>query len=359
MALKTVSRNLLTYSALATFRNCPRKYKNRYIDHLRPVEKQPALFFGQVIHQALTLYYRSQGNLKPAYEYIQQCFADDKPARLLALVMLTAYADQYSQDDLDVPALDVEFHGEIRNPKTNGRSQTFVMAGKANGIVRIRGELYLLEHRTASSAEELDHDRLWADTQAALYCHYLRQNGYPIVGVVYNTLLKSRLQQKPGETETEFAQRCEELAAKNKSGKTTARRQMPETDEEFVARLKEWYLTHEAFDRVVFRFTEDRLSLLQEEVWEVTQQYLGSRRRRQWLPNTSQCFHYNRPCEYLKYCQSGFNPELCEILFEHVPPHEELPILGVKLREEERERYEKIRREKERRAAVNRLPIVQ
>ena len=351
-------KNVLTYSALATFRNCPRKYKNRFEDHVKSVEKEHALYFGQVIHQALTLFYRNNRNLKPVYEYIEQAFSDSKSDRFLAMVMLTAYAERYTQEDWEVIGLDVEFTGEIRNPKTNGRSQTFIMAGKANGIVRLNDELYLLEHRTASSQEEIDTDKLWADTQSALYCHYLRQNGYPIVGVIYNVLLKSRIQQKQGETEQEFAVRYEELAAKNKSGKTTAKRQLPETDEEFFERLREWYEKDEAFQRVVFRLPEERMSLLQEEIWEVTQQYLGSRRRQQWLLNTSNCFHFSRPCEYLKYCQSGFNLDLCNMLYEIALPHEELPMLGLNLTPDQRERYEQVRREKERQAAKRDLALV-
>ena len=33
----------LTYSAMNTFHNCPRKYKHRYIDHLKPKEKPESL----------------------------------------------------------------------------------------------------------------------------------------------------------------------------------------------------------------------------------------------------------------------------------------------------------------------------
>ena len=42
-------KTLLTYSALNTFRNCPRKYKNRYLDNLRPRERAEALSFGSVM----------------------------------------------------------------------------------------------------------------------------------------------------------------------------------------------------------------------------------------------------------------------------------------------------------------------
>lgn len=85
--------------------------------------------------------------------------------------------------------------------------------------------------RSANDSNYLD--KLWTDTQIALYCYYLRELGYPIVGVIYNVLLKSRLKQSKGETQEEYEARHAELAAKNKSGKSTAKRQLPETNEEF------------------------------------------------------------------------------------------------------------------------------
>ena len=57
---EATDKTLLTYSALNTFRNCPRKYKNRYVDYLRPRERAEALSFGSVIHTAIELWYRSQ-----------------------------------------------------------------------------------------------------------------------------------------------------------------------------------------------------------------------------------------------------------------------------------------------------------
>ncbi len=125
-----------------------------------------------------------------------------------------------------------------------------------------------------------------------MYCYYLRELGYPIVGVIYN-VLQSPLKQGKGETQEEYEVRHAELAAKNKSGKSTAKRQMPETDDEFQARLTEWYSRPEAFHREFIYLSEDRLAMLQDEVWEITQQYLDARRRGKWLLNTSNCFSTN------------------------------------------------------------------
>ena len=78
-------------------------------------------------------------------------------------------------------------------------------------------------------------DRLWTDFQITLYAHYVEQAlGIRISGVLYNILVKARLQQSAGETEAEFDARRAELIAKSKSGKSSAQRRMPETDEEFL-----------------------------------------------------------------------------------------------------------------------------
>ena len=327
------SKNVLTYSALNTFRNCPRKYKHRYIDGLRPHEKSTALSFGSVVHEAIELWYR----LPPDEQRVWQVLATIDaayPAREhdaaqksqwhFARAMILGYVRRYPAEDFEIVEVEKTFTHEIRNPDSGRPSQTFVMAGKVDGIVKRRDGLYLLEHKTAATIDANYLDKLWTDTQIALYTHYLREIGFEIVGVIYNVLLKCRLQQSQGETEAEFELRRAELAAKNKSGKSSAKRQMPESDEEYQARLSAWYDRDEAFHREHVYLSEDRLSLLQEEVWEITQQYLDARRRGKWLLNTSQCFSFQRPCEYLPYCQSGFNSCVRDNLYDITPPHEEL-----------------------------------
>ncbi len=318
---ETSDKNVLTYSALNTFRNCPRKYKHRYVDNLRPRMKVESLSFGSVIHSAIEIWYRSVDDANRLWiilDFIDRSFPDratDENQQAnwhLARAIMTGYASRYASEDFTIIEIEKSFTGNIRNPDTGRCSQTFVMAGKADAIVQRSDGMYLLEHKTAASIDSNYLDKLWTDTQIALYCYYLRELGYPIVGVIYNVLLKSRLKQSKGETQEEYEARHAELAAKNKSGKSTAKRQMPETNEEFQGRLAAWYAKPEAFHREFIYLSEDRLAMLQDEVWEITQQYLDARRRGKWLLNTSSCFSYQRPCEYLPYCQSGFNPNVVD-----------------------------------------------
>ena len=342
MALRTTkgAKQILTYSALNCFRNCPRRYKLRYIDLLRRPEQPEALAFGDVAHGALELWYTLPADnrrLLAVLDFIDARYpnrgvdAKENAAWHLARAIMMGYAERYAQEEFEVLHVEKPFEAEIRNPETGRLSQTFTIAGKVDGIVRLLsdGELYLLENKTASTLTSDYLDRLWTDTQIALYCFYLRQQGFPIVGVIYNVLLKARLQQRAGETDEEFEARRTALAAKNKSGKSTAKRQEPESDEQFAARLHEWYARPEAFHRERIYLSQDRLAMLQEEVWEITQQYLDAKGRGKWLMNTSNCFSFQRPCEYLPYCQSGFNPNVRDDLFQVVPAHEELATAAV------------------------------
>ena len=332
-ALASLIKFIMTFSAFNTYRGCPRKYKHRFLDFLQPRERAEALGFGTVTHGGLERWYLSSDDpnrLWTVLDYIDRQFPlrtgdpVQKAQWQLARAMLTGYAARYPSEDFEIVAVEMPFTGEIRNPDTGHLSKTFSMAGKVDGIVKRSDGLYLLEHKTASTIDSAYLDRLWTDTQIALYAHQLRELGYPIIGVIYNVLLKSRLQQKTGETEAEFELRRMELAAKNKSGRSTAQRQLPESDEEFQARLAAWYSRDEAFHREHIYLSEERLAMLQEEVWEVTQQFLAARRRNKWLMNTANCFSYQRPCEYLPYCQSGFNPNVRDNLYDIVPPHQEL-----------------------------------
>lgn len=333
-----MSTPILTYSAINAFRNCPCKYRLRYVDGLTPLDKPHALAFGSVVHTALELWYRSVGSptrLVDVLDFIDDAYEqrqfDDK-ARAdwhVARSMLIAYSKVYADEELTVVEVEKEFETELFDPRTQQVSSEYRIAGKVDGIVRCHGELYLLEHKTAAVVDGNYLDKLWTDTQIALYGYYLRRLGYPIVGVIYNVLLKSRLKQAMGETQAEYEQRLGELAAKNKSGKSSAKRQMPESDHDFQDRLAAWYARPEAFHRELIYLSEDRMRMLEQEVSQIAKQCSQATREDSFYMNTSYCFHYGRACEYLPYCQSGFSPHVADNLYEITPPHEELGPSGV------------------------------
>ena len=245
----------------------------------------------------------------------------------LATAMMRGYAARYSSEEFEVVALEKTFEGPIVNPATGATSRTFVLAGKVDGIVRIDGRNFLLEHKTAASIDASYLERLWTDFQIALYSHYVEETlGIPITGVIYNILGKARLQQGEGETEEEFAARRAELLAKSKTGKSSAKRKLPESDEEFQARLAEKYADPGMFHRETLFLSRDQIDALRAELWELTQAFLEARRRGVFYQNTSFCFHFRKPCAYFALCRSGGSPVVLENFYEHRAPHEELEV---------------------------------
>jgi hypothetical protein len=319
-----------TYSMWNSFRNCRKACEYRYELGLTPRDRDPNLSFGSLIHDALELWHGAR-DLASVLDLIDRACAgrvSDEGVRRdwhLARAMMTGYAARYPAEEFSVVALERTFEGPIVNPATGAASRSFVLAGKVDGIVRIGGEHYILEHKTAAAIDADYLERLWTDFQIAIYSHYAEQSlGIPIIGVIYNVLGKARLQQGKGESEEEYQARRAELLAKSKTGKSTAKRKLPESDDEFQARLAEKYADPAMFHREMLYLSRDRFEILQAELWELTQAFLDARRRGVFYQNTGFCFNYHRPCAYFPICRSNGNPNVVENLYTITPPHEEL-----------------------------------
>ena len=139
-----------------------------------------------------------------------------------------------------------------------------MLAGKVDGVVRNKDGNFILEHKTASQLDGDYLERLWTDFQITLYSRYVEQTlGIRITGVFYNILLKARLQQGRAETEAEFEARRADLIAKSKTGKSNAKRRIPESDDEFRERLAAKYSELGMFHREMLYISRDRLETLQ------------------------------------------------------------------------------------------------
>jgi len=331
---KNNEKKLLTYSALSTYRKCPMKYNLRYEKNLIPVYTDEKLFFGGVIHQALEAWHGFHGeyeirkNLTLA-KIDEACTGyetdwNKRKVRLLATEMMIGYMEKYRNENFEIIAVEHEFNGEIINPKTGAESKTFSIKGKADGIIKTDRGLFLLEHKTTSRLMDDPVDKLWEDTQVGIYVAYLRDLGFDIVGVLYNELLKCSLIQKRGESEENFQIRYAELCAKSKTGKSSARRQLPESDEDYAARVREWYLSENRFQRTELLLSETQIDLVRQDIWGMTQQFLDARRRNDWFCNRESCNTFFGNCDYRRYCQSNYSETVRRELFEiAVTPHTE------------------------------------
>jgi hypothetical protein len=322
-----------TYSMWSLFRNCRKAADWRYVQHVVPMERDSNLQYGSLIHDCLENWHRYRNREQVLALIDQRCpdrTHDERQRRdwHLATAMMTGYMNRYPEEEFEVVELEKVFQGPIVNPETGAASRSFVLAGKVDGIVKIGNEYFVLEHKTASLLDSDYLERLWTDFQITLYAYYVEQTlGLPITGILYNVLVKAKLQQSAGETEEEFEARRAELLAKSKTGKSSAKRRTPESDEEFQARLAEKYADSAMFHREKLYLSRDRFEILRAELWELTQAFLDARRRGVFYQNTSHCFQYQRPCPYFALCRSNGNPNVLENFYQRVEPHEELRVL--------------------------------
>ncbi len=327
---------ITTYSMWSSFRNCRRKCYWRYFRELVPLDRAQALWFGSSIHDCLELWHHTY-DLDAVLDHIDRTYANraqDERAQAdwhLARTMMQGYVACYPSEEFEVVALEEKFEGPIINPATGASSRSFTLAGKVDGIVFYPGlngrpdEYFLLENKTAAQVDGGYLERLWTDFQIILYCWYVEQTlGIRISGVIYNILVKAKLKQAKGETEAAYEERRAALIAKSKTGKTSAKRKMPEPDDAFQLRLAEKYADPQMFHREVLYISREQFAELQAELWELSQALLDARRRDVWYQNTSNCFNWGRPCAYFQLCRSGGSELVIENQYRKEPPHEEL-----------------------------------
>jgi hypothetical protein len=322
-----------TYSMWSLFRNCRKAAELRYLQHLVPLERDRNLHFGSIIHECLQAWHQRRDFEEILALIDRLCpehLQDENQRRdwHLATALMKAYARRYACDNFEIVALEKNFEGPIINPATGAASRSFVLAGKVDGVVRIGDDYFILEHKTAGQLDGDYLEKLWTDFQITIYAYYIEQTmGIPITGILYNVLVKAKLQQGKGETEEEYQTRRAELLAKSKTGKTTAKRRLPESDDEFQLRLAEKYADPEMFHREMLYLSRDRFDVLRSELWELTQAFLDARRRGVFYQNTAFCFNYQRPCAYFPLCRSNGNPNVIENFYQRVAPNEELRVL--------------------------------
>lgn len=300
-------RSLTSYSFWNTFRNCRRRAYWRYVEGLKSVDRAPALVQGDLVHRALAAIYETGGTAYAFVDVLDEFFTDAagdagmQQYGHIALAMMEAYVDHYPREEFEVIAIEKPFVGEITNPFTGAKSRSFLMGGKVDGLVRTSDGLFILEHKTCSRIDGAYLDRLWSDMQVQFYSLYVTWEGEKVIGTIYNMLEKPRLEMKGGETDAEFEER--KLGMKQPG---RAKQQMAETDEEYQDRLRAWYAAEPRFHREVIYFTPEDLDEQRMLIWELSQQYLQAARQGKgsFYQNTSQCFNYNRACEFLPLCQS-------------------------------------------------------
>jgi hypothetical protein len=293
--------NKISYSGISTFCNCRRAYCYRYIDNIEPIHVSDALSFGKAWHAVLAGMYIAK---KTGYG-AHMMLAHEKILQLKA--MLEGYKKLYNYDTegtYGILGIELPFEIMIRPPHKGRAARGIRFRGFIDLVIERDDGIWIMEHKTTSSIDGKYIDKLWHDLQIMLYAYaYQEMTGKKVKGIIYNIVQKSRLKQVKGESVEEFNARYTELCAKSKTGKSNAKRKMPETDDEFQERLIKQYSNADMFHREEILCDERRLKEVQSELWNIQKEMKSNN----YYKNRAQCFVYNE-CPYFKICNSGENP---------------------------------------------------
>lgn len=125
---------MLTASSARAYRACARKYFFAYEQGVRAKQDAGTLAFGKRVHRALEAWLSRGYDLDAALATVRAGTYDHESAKLEA--MIVGYHVRWSDEPLEVLAVEKEFVTDLTNPATGAKSRTWVMAGRIDAIVR-------------------------------------------------------------------------------------------------------------------------------------------------------------------------------------------------------------------------------
>lgn len=308
---------LITASAAAAYRLCPRKYRLAYVDGLRPIHAAAALAFGTIWHAAMEYWWQRRAWAPP-----QDMDAFDA-AKLAA--MLSAYDLRWSavRDEYRVIGIEMPF----RAPLLDGRGapvRGWAIAGKIDGILELAGYPLLLEHKTTSESVATGADywaQLTLDAQVSVYHDGAAALGHQVAGCLYDVARKPAL--RPGtvpvldeqglkvvldaQGQRVLTQRGEPRQTGD-AAKGWVLQQRLETPAEYQARClaaiaerPEEYLAQAQVVRL-----DGELAAARDDLAGTARQIDGCARAGSWPRNPRACFEYGR-CPYHGLCSGTAN----------------------------------------------------
>lgn len=310
----------ITHSMTQCFQECRQKYDYRFNRQIVPAKPIRSLDVGSAVHAGLEFWFNfhlAAGAVDAAVSRGAELglSVDDQ---IRVRVMLEGYCELYEQDDFEVVAIEDAFTLPLVNPKTGRISRTFAFRGKPDGVVKKDGKYYILEHKTTSSITDVYIDRIDIDAQIALYGWALERMGTPIEGVIYDIIEKPGIKWKVGETDEEFEARKAALAAKSKTGKSTAKKQEPDTYDTFLERCRNEVVA-ECFRRVEVPLTAERKREAIQNMWLTAKDMMGAA----IYPNTGSCTKFDG-CPYLPLCRAHGDLTQCQDEYRTEAAHIEL-----------------------------------
>ena len=326
--------NVLTNSAVACFRRCPREYQYRYVTLRRPRRAREALRFGTFFHLGLNAWWDEPGDAAARLETSivavrarAASHADDSdPFELVkAEELLLGYTARWGDEDYETLAVERQFEMPLINPETGAASRTYCVQGKIDVLVRYRptDKLRTVEHKTTSKDISLgaDYWRLVSamDPQVSTYQPGARAAGFDLDDTLYDVIRKVGL--RPKLATPEVSRRY------TKAGALDARQRLTdETPEEFRERVRADISESPAkyFARgPVVRLEHDEKSHA-GDMWQTAWMMRESANSGRFPRSPNACERYGRLCDCFDVCSGEASIDDDSRYRTSSAPHEEL-----------------------------------
>lgn len=332
--------NFLTSSRLAKARACARLEYFTYEAGYRSRAENKNLRFGTLLHLALEAWWSEPNpanRMLAAYTALNNATIEDPYERVKLEVLMAGYDARWglqlirALDHGGRPAVEIEFVTDLVNPDTNGKSRTWKVRGKLDGVGEDLAEAYqvpeVIEHKSSASDIGPGSDyraRLAMDSQVSIYFDGASALGYRVGAVVYDVIGKPTM--RPSKATPVAERKYTEKPSKLKDGTVRPagslyanQREEDETPEEYGARLADDIATdpNEYYQRVKVVRLKDELREARFDVWMTAERMREFYKAKYWPRNPDACWSYGSLCPFFGVCTKTQHLE-DETLFEKV-----------------------------------------
>lgn len=177
-------------SQLQTFKDCPERYRLRYIEGLQKIEEgkdEHDKNFGKAIHSGLESYYKgkSEQDVREVFKlaYPEQLNQEDlAKTQSNGIVLLDAYAKHYSKEDKTFEVLSVEVKDSFKIGEID-------FTVKIDMVVKKQGCVYFVDHKTTGKAFNWTYwNRFDPSSQISAYSAYCIQKYGECSGGIINAI---------------------------------------------------------------------------------------------------------------------------------------------------------------------------
>lgn len=321
---------LMTASRYRAWHRCPRYHHYAYELRWRAWRSSPAARFGTLMHAALETWWlcwrtgeAGQAALDEALTAIGHAVAAldvevDPFVQETLEALLVGYHARWAPEMSKTEVLHVEHC--FRRPLEG--TPGWGIGGKMDVIIRRRGRVYVVEHKTTSS-DLAPGSAYWVklrmDPQISIYHDGAQELGHDVEGCIYDVIRKPTI--RP------YQATPPEKRKYRKDGKLYAnQRERDETPEEYRDRLVDDVADHpEAYyQRAEVVRLDHELDDARSDIHATACIISASSRAEEMSPrNPDACFRFNAPCDYLDVCSGAARIDT-DHRFVQIGPHPEL-----------------------------------